>query len=67
MDPYIEAYKQKTIAELVSAFNNNVQSLKTQLLTNINKIRMRSKIHSKIKAHNILFFNNKFNNIKDKL
>ena len=29
---------------------------------NINKIRMRSKIRSKIKAHNILFFNNKFNN-----
>ena len=62
MDPYLEAYKQKTIAELVSAFNNNVQSLKTQLLTNINKIRMRSKIRSKIKAHNILFFNRKFNN-----
>ena len=61
MDPYLEAYKQKTIAELVSAFNNNVQSLKTQLLTNINKIRMRSKIHNKIKAHNILFFNRKFN------
>lgn len=61
MDPYLEAYKQKTIAELVSAFNNNVQSLKTQLLTNINKIRMRSKIRNKIKDHNILFFNKKYN------
>ena len=61
MDPYLEAYKQKTIAELVSAFNNNVQSLKTRLLTNINKIRMRSKIRNKIKAHNILFFNKKYN------
>jgi hypothetical protein len=61
MDPYLEAYKQKTIAELVSAFNANVNSLKAQLLTNINKIRMRSKIHNKIKAHNILFFNNKYN------
>ena len=61
MDPYLEDYKQTTITELVSVFNRNVQSLRGQLLTNINKIRMRSKIHNKIKAHNIIFFNNKYN------
>lgn len=60
MDPQLEAYKKTAVDSLVNNFNNDVQSLKTQLHSKTINIR-NSKVSSKIKNTAILFLQNKYN------
>ena len=66
MDQYLESYKKKQIDELVTAFNFKLNSLKTQLITNINKIK-KTRLHIKIKNINILLLNKNYNSIVTRL
>lgn len=60
MDPQLEAYKKRTIDNLVITFNSVVSVLRRKLVSKINAIQ-NSKIHVKIKSNYILFIQKKYN------
>lgn len=66
MDPQLEAYKKRTIDELVITFNSVVSSLRSQLISKINTIQ-NFKLSVKIKMNNILFIQKKYNSDIDSL
>ena len=58
MDPQLEAFKKNKSVELVSSFNNTVNSLRSQLQSNINIIK-KFRLHTKNKNKIIRFLNKK--------
>lgn len=60
MDPQLEAFKKNKSVELVSSFNNTVNSLRSQLQSNINIIK-KFRLHTKNKNKIIRFLNKKYN------